>query len=258
MKQHFKKIISYFYSLGNLKLTKGASIPMYHSVSSKNDRFSTVSPEAFEKQLRYLADNDFKVVFVSEIVERLKNNQSIAGLVSLTFDDGREDFYHNAFPLLKKYRLKASLFVITRYIGDKYVGPKGQSYQVVSESEIKEMTDSGLVEIMPHTESHPKLNKLECPEAVREIEGSLATVKNISRSSPAVLSYPYGRYTEELVDYINYHTTLEAAVTVEYGLATERSNLGKLPRNCVSSDTTLSLFKVFLSNRIETFKRFLQ
>ena len=69
--------------------------------------------------------------------------------VALTFDDCFVYFYNNAFPLLKKYNQKATIFVITDYIN-------GENY--LTEEQIKEMADSGLVKVESHSKTHQYLD----------------------------------------------------------------------------------------------------
>lgn len=70
--------------------------------------------------------------------------------IVLSFDDGRADFYQNVFPLLKKYKIKATLNIITGFIDKSVIPP----YEVCQLNELREMFESGLVEMAMHSNSH--------------------------------------------------------------------------------------------------------
>jgi hypothetical protein len=75
------------------------------------------STQNFEKQVAYLAKN-YRVVSLNELVERVRERRSLRGCVAITFDDGFRDNYENAYPILKKYNVPATIFLTTSYIED--------------------------------------------------------------------------------------------------------------------------------------------
>lgn len=117
---------------------RGIPCIMYHNISDDKG----VSPEEFEKHLELIQKNySFKFEEIESLDNKLPKNS-----ILLTFDDGYADNYHNAFPLLKKYNIKATIFLNTAYINRKnfYMNWK----------QIKEMYESGLVDFQLHTHSH--------------------------------------------------------------------------------------------------------
>jgi peptidoglycan/xylan/chitin deacetylase (PgdA/CDA1 family) len=90
-----------------------ARILYYHRVNNENDPFFDAMPvEVFESQVRYLARH-YRVVSLAEIVRHLQEGASAEGLVGITFDDGYRDNYENAFPILKRYNVPATIFLTT-------------------------------------------------------------------------------------------------------------------------------------------------
>jgi peptidoglycan/xylan/chitin deacetylase (PgdA/CDA1 family)/CelD/BcsL family acetyltransferase involved in cellulose biosynthesis len=90
-----------------------ARILYYHRVTDEsNVLFGGISPRAFEQQMRYLA-RYHKVASISEIVRHLDEGESTETLVGITFDDGYRDNYENAFPILQRYGLPATIFLTT-------------------------------------------------------------------------------------------------------------------------------------------------
>ena len=105
--------------------------------------------------------------------------------LALTFDDGYEDFYTDAYPLLKKYNLKGTLYVIINRLDTPGYVTKGQ---------VKEMADSGLVEIGSHTFNHPDLRTKRLKDAIFEIKYSRRELKKISGRDVPTFAYPYGYF----------------------------------------------------------------
>lgn len=90
-----------------------ARILYYHRVNDENDGFfNAISTRAFEQQMEYLA-RYHKVVNIAEIVRHLDEGNSTETLVGITFDDGYRDNYENAFPILQRYGLPATIFLTT-------------------------------------------------------------------------------------------------------------------------------------------------
>jgi peptidoglycan/xylan/chitin deacetylase (PgdA/CDA1 family)/CelD/BcsL family acetyltransferase involved in cellulose biosynthesis len=90
-----------------------ARILYYHSVNDNKDPFSdAISTQLFEEHVRYLARN-YKVVRMSEIMRHLAEGDSPEMLVGITFDDGYADNYQNAFPILQRYGVPATIFLTT-------------------------------------------------------------------------------------------------------------------------------------------------
>ena len=107
---------AWWYPKANMNRTR---IMMYHMISDQLAKGKKsglrVSPEMFEKQLKYFKDNGWKFIKMSE----LKNHENENKVVAITFDDGYLDNYSQALPLLKKYDACATLYlVIDRHQND--------------------------------------------------------------------------------------------------------------------------------------------
>jgi len=95
---------------------------VYHRVcpGKGNLPVSNIYPEEFEKQIRYLKEN-FKIYSLEKLINVLENNQKnkkeSENIAVITFDDGYKDNYLYAYPILKKYKIPATIFLISNYIG---------------------------------------------------------------------------------------------------------------------------------------------
>ncbi len=166
-------------------------ILMYHAVS--DDLWGSaelfVSPAEMEKQLAYLQENGYTTI----TFEDLPRLDEIEKPILLTFDDGYRDNYTELFPLLQKYEAKATVFVITDAIGnDLYLTPEM----------ITEMSESGLVSIQSHTDTHPDLDTLNEEDTRREMLDSQLKLMRITGKQPFVLCYPTGKYSDTTLEVI--------------------------------------------------------
>ena len=136
-------------------------ILMYHHIDHKASRLS-VRPEVLDSQIKYLLDKGYNIIKLSEAFKvfsvsstSISNYSNNNKTLVLTFDDGYRDFYLNAYPILKKYNVPASLYIINQDIGR----PGNVTWEM-----IKQMDKEGLVEIGAHTVNHKPLGKLN-PDA---------------------------------------------------------------------------------------------
>jgi peptidoglycan/xylan/chitin deacetylase (PgdA/CDA1 family) len=77
-----------------------------------NGFFPETAVHVFEKQIEHIAKH-YKIITLDNIIERVRNKDSLRGCVAITFDDGFKDNYFNAFPILKKYNIPATIFLLT-------------------------------------------------------------------------------------------------------------------------------------------------
>jgi len=122
---------------------------MYHNVFLEKTE-GIICKDEFEKHMSYVKDKkSFKMEEVEKLNFRLPENSML-----VTFDDGYKNTYTVAYPILKKYNIKATIFLNTKYINndDAYL----------TWDEIREMYNSGLVDFQMHTHSHcPVIRKLQ-------------------------------------------------------------------------------------------------
>ena len=133
----------------------------------KNDgdtirRSLTIPPDLFEKQLQTITENNIPTYFVRDIPDIFTGDKEYIAdpSVILTFDDGYQDFYTVVFPLLKKYNVKATVYVINRFLDWK---------DFLTTKQLKELSESSLVEIGAHTLNHAYLKSISKKIAVYQI-----------------------------------------------------------------------------------------
>ncbi|MBP9854747.1 MAG: polysaccharide deacetylase family protein [Candidatus Omnitrophica bacterium] len=180
-------------------------ILMYHHVDDmgKHD-VSTVTPEQFEGSLQYLAKNHFEVLTLDDVVEANKNNKRLSRKsVVITFDDGAENNFTNAFPLLKKYGYKAIMFVISDRVGL----PGYMTWD-----QIAEMQEYGIV-IGSHTRRHKYLPELNHDELTDEIFNSRKIFQEHLKTPVNHFSYPIGGFNNSIKEMVRNAGYLSAVAT---------------------------------------------
>lgn len=175
-------------------------IILYHYVEVVKDENDTIRrslnilPQVFERQLKDLKDHGYKTYFVKEIPAILNGEIRIATRNAvLTFDDGYEDFYTYAFPLLKKYNTKATLYIVYDFIGRK---------GFLSKKQLSKIIESGLVEIGSHAVDHINLTGVTAKMAKFQVEESKNLLEEAFGIEIKTFAYPYGGYDEKVVDLV--------------------------------------------------------
>jgi peptidoglycan/xylan/chitin deacetylase (PgdA/CDA1 family) len=202
-------------------------ILMYHYIEYTPEKADlirkrlTINPTIFEKQLITLKQAGYQTYFVRDIPNILSGSLKPAekSLV-LTFDDGYKDFYTIAFPLLKKYQMKATVYIIYDTIG-------GQAY--LDSEQIKELINSGLVEIGSHTLDHVYLSKMPLSLADKQIKESKLELEKKFKIKVSTFAYPYGAFSAEIIKLVE-QAGYTAAVSVIAGRLQSEENLFYLSR----------------------------
>ncbi len=202
-------------------------IVMYHYVEYVKDLADIIrqrldiNPYLFAKQIGTLHDEGYHTYFVKDVPDVLSGKIFFAQKsVILTFDDGYEDFYFDVFPVLKKYQMKATIYVIYNYIGRK---------GFLNEAEIKELLASGLVELGSHTLDHVYLKQMPRTEAETQIIDSKKLLEEKFGVSIESFAYPYGAFSQESIDLVK-KSGYKVAVSVIPGINQSMENLYYLSR----------------------------
>jgi len=180
-------------------------------------------PSYLEKDISSLKSAGYTFLFAKDVPDLINKKNVIQNPVVLTFDDGYEDFYWNALPILKKYNVKATLYVITNF-----VGRRGNPSYLTAE-ELIEIRDSGLVEIGAHTLDHAYLRGLKADTARNEIIESKAYLENLLGISVPSFAYPFGAFNKETIDIVK-AAGFTNAVSVIPGINQSTDNLFYLYR----------------------------
>ncbi len=215
---------------------------MYHSVS-ENKEFFTVKTADFEKQMAYLHKNKFNVVPLASLIKILADKKPIAPkTVVVTFDDGYEDNYFTAFPILQKYNFHVSIFAVTGSVGIERIIRSGAKLKMLDWNQMKKMQTSGLIDFYPHTDSHPKLTEISREAVAGEIAASRSILKKELGRQTDIFAYPYGKYNESVVRELK-RQNFSGAVTVNTGRVQNTDDPFVLKRNSIDSKVSFQMFR---------------
>ena len=162
----------------------------YHYIASNpnpKDRARnslSVSPDKFEAQMQYLAQNGYTPITLDTLYG-IFDEQTFAPAkpIVLTFDDGYEDFYTNAFPILRRFNFHAVSFIPTGLIGGSYY---------MNWNQIKEIASSGLVTFEGHSVTHANLPSLSFAAALKQLVDSKNVLQANTGYPVNFVAYPYG------------------------------------------------------------------
>jgi len=226
---------------------------MYHMISehlpknkSKFNRLR-IKPDEFEKQLIWLKKNGFKSFTLSELLE-LENIPEKS--VVLTFDDGYEDNFTKAFPLLKKYDFKATIYIVLNRFNKNWATDKDldkssnelNSENMLSDEQIRIMIDSGLIEIASHTLDHVNLPKLKKENKVKQIIESKKQIEKIFNIKCNSFAYPFGFFDKDSIDIVEVAGYFNATTTVNGVFNKDKYSNFEIPRIMISGRQGLFAF----------------
>ncbi len=192
----------------------------YHQVADTNNPLA-VHVSDFDTQMKFLADSGCITITPDELYAGINGEIELPPKpVLITFDDGYIDNYTNAFPILKKYKLRATIFVIPAFTS---VYPGYMTWE-----QLKEMESKGIA-IESHTLNHTKLEELPDDEIRNELLNSKNLLEEQLGHPIEFLAYPTGTYNLHIAG-IAQDVGYKGAFTIKYGVVDKGSNFFALER----------------------------
>ncbi len=211
------------YLLGNYTFwlpLRSANLPrvvMLHQVTPHAEASGMNMPPAkFEQLLQYLVKKKATFCFVSE----LDQYQGQRNVFALSFDDGFLDNYQYAYPLLKKYKAKATIYLATQIEG----------IEKLNAEQIREMSESGVIEFGAHTQHHVNLLKLSDEDAFAEMQASKQDIEALVGRCPS-FAYPFGRFNarhQQMAQEIGFKNAVSTRKKVEAYTAENQFNIPRV------------------------------
>src|SRR3989344_5825560 len=186
-------------------------ILMYHHIQPQSiatKKWQTalnVDTAVFEFQMAYLTNTGYTTVSLDQLALALTNHQALPPKsIVLTFDDGYEDIYTYAYPIIKKYQLKTNLMIPTGLI---------ENIDYLTWSQLKEMHSSSLVFAYNHTWSHANLASVSQAKMESEVQTAQRQLADNLGTSPKIFAYPYGQISQNITNYLSQNGFLAAVST---------------------------------------------
>lgn len=211
-------------------------ILMYHyvrEVDAAEDPLGyrlSVRPDRFAEQMAWLRREGYTPLTMRDLAACLRRKQACPERpAAVTFDDGYTDQFSNALPVLQRYNVPATFYIVTEFVGR----PGYMTW-----AQVAELQAAGM-EIGSHTLSHADLTGLNPVTARREIERSRTILETRLDTAVVSFSYPAGSHTGELAAAVHAAGYSNAVITAA-GRHTWR--LYELPRRRVLGGETIAGF----------------
>ncbi|MCI6483908.1 MAG: polysaccharide deacetylase family protein [Selenomonadaceae bacterium] len=192
----------------------------YHKVVDEHMSLSVPLAD-FEQHMKWLKEYGYTSITPEELYEFIVNGSELPEKpVLITFDDGYKDNYTNAYPIMKKYGFKGTIFVVTGFLGvyDNYM----------TWEQAKELADNGF-SIESHTYSHKSMTEASDEEISKELTKSRDTIKNKLGIDADFMAYPTGTYNLHIAELVQ-KAGYKGAFTIKYDNVSRESNVYALER----------------------------
>lgn len=207
-----------------------------------------VTKEQFQEQMEYLHKHDYTTLTLNEFKAYMEEKINIPDKsILITFDDGFKDNYINAYPVLKEYDMKATLFMITGRIDRDPRDYDPLDAQFLTPEEIMSSTD--VFDYMSHThkfhERDGNGDAFLISKPKEEIYDDIQTSIDIIGTNTA-FAYPFGAYDGETIEVLE-ELGVELAFTIKDGMAKPGGSLLEIPRRGIYPGTTMDIFEKLIT-----------
>jgi peptidoglycan/xylan/chitin deacetylase (PgdA/CDA1 family) len=249
----------YFFSPLNQMLGRKSPecvpVLMYHSVSEnlfgKSHPYFQINtlPLTFANQMRWLRRNGYRTIDLNEMLAALGSGQALEKRIVLTFNRGYQDFYSEAFPVLRQFGFDATVYLTTDCIQNSSMRMEGADY--LTWSQVRELNREG-VRFGSHTATNADLSSLDLEQIDYELGYSKEMLEDKLGSAVDTFSYPLAFPEEDrtfarfLADILENHG-FENGVSTIIGRASAASNRFYLPRLPINSWDDPALLRAKLS-----------
>lgn len=229
------------YTINNPKI----SVLCYHNIGTieEKKKFTeeeqwTIDIENFEQQLKMLKKHNYKTLTLKEFYNWKKGKVKLPyKSVLITFDDGFLSNYQYAFPLLKKYEMNATVFLIGNYMKEKNDSWEGDLKKYISKETLaKAKKEYPNIEFASHSYAlhEPEILKTKSYD---DLEKDAKDFKN-NITNTDVCCYPFGAYNNDFIKALQHENYKMAFIfgptKKEYRKASKKDDDYKIPRLNVS------------------------
>lgn len=260
-------------SAANADTSEKLTILSYHEIVNADQALIpeyAVTPTMFVRQIDWLRNNGYHFVSVDDVLADEAKKRSLPDkAVLITFDDGYRSVYDNAWPILKMFKIPAVVTVVCSWEDDKtevnFDGKEIPRSKLMTWQELRELSDSGLIEIGSHSfdlhkgiQGNPQgnmqpaavtlqwLTKVQRYETDAEYRQRVAIDLKRSRQEieshvghmPRVIAWPYGRYNTPLRE-MAAKLGMKVGLTLDDGANMADTPLWGLRRILVQNDMKL-------------------
>jgi peptidoglycan/xylan/chitin deacetylase (PgdA/CDA1 family) len=212
---------------------------MYHYVRTVLDRRDrvgidlSVTPAHFAQQMALLHDRGFHTITFDDLLSAIYSGTSLpAKPIIISFDDGYEDYYTTAFPILQKYGFRSTGFIITGKVGQ----PAYMTWD-----QLRQLQRSGLTQFESHTVDHADMGHMSIARAHQEMAFSKRTLEQELGTTVEYLCYPSGHYNTGVLSLLSVEG-YRAGIGTRPGTVHSVSDIQALTRVRIHGSDTLASF----------------
>ena len=229
------------------KLKGEIPILMYHQFIKKNKKTKIrtfVTEKQFELHLKILKILGYETITFEELLKIGLENRLSKKYIILTVDDGYKNNYEIMFPLLKKYNMKAVIYLVSelKYNAWDVEEFEEEKLYLLNENEIKEMKNSRLIEFGGHTLTHPNLQELNHEEIEMEIVENKKNLEEKYGINLISFAYPYGKLTEEVKEIVK-NNGYKFAVSTSTGSGKIEDDLYEIRRTAIDKTSIIDFLR---------------
>ena len=230
-------------------MNDGISILMYHQVgefvSMPTHRSTYCHVRRFRAQMAWLHRLRFHVLRMDEVLAALRGERPIpARAVALTFDDGYQNFYEYAYPVLQRYGFPAMVYLVSEHIGQpaRWFAAEGrETPPLMSGEHIRQLRAAG-VDFGAHGARHIRLADVDLDTARKDIVDSRQRLQSLLGEEIRHFCYPYGSHNAAVVELVR-RAGFATGVSCQRGAATADFDALALPRKAISyGDNLIGFF----------------
>jgi len=222
------------------------SILMYHQVGDfvpmRAHRSTYCHYRRFQRQMGFLRRFRFNVLRLDEALACLSGKRPIPPrAVVLTFDDGYENFYEYAWPVLDRCGFPAMVYLLSGFLGrpsDWFARDGRETPALMNRDRILQLRELG-VDFGSHGVSHVRLAEVDAQTVQREVTESKAQLEELLGGEVRHFCYPYGSHDRTAVDAVR-AAGYTSAVTCLRAAATPAFDPLLLPRKAISYGDNLA------------------
>lgn len=211
-----RTICTFFFPL------KEISVLCFHDIST-TDWHLSYTPKGFEKFIHLALEKGYTFVPASQVIEHINGTTKLSSkTICLTFDDGYDSMYTDLLPILEKYSVPATIFILGNFSESN--GRLKTPCTGITDDHLQKLQQSPLIELGYHSYSHKMVDAISKEELERELTP-------LPVCSP-IFAFPGGHQSHEAVSVLKTHG-YTGAFSIHQGTITKKTKVMSIQRNII-------------------------
>jgi peptidoglycan/xylan/chitin deacetylase (PgdA/CDA1 family) len=209
-----------------------AHIFVYHRFADDRYKSANTSIKELTKQFEYFKNNNYKVVPLEAIVEKLEKKEPIPNKwIALTIDDAYKSFYDHGLEIFKKYDYPFTLYVYVKATNKRYG-------DYMTWKQIKESAKYGTIGL--HSYAHPRLQNLSEDLIIQDTKKAYDMFVKKTGIIPSTYAYPYGEYNKKVTNTLKNNFEFRSILNQNTGSVNSKTDIYDIPRIALVGDVNIN------------------